>query len=36
MGAAQAEVAKTPDDKPVLLLVRPAEGRRRYVTLPSR
>src|SRR6185503_9580070 len=34
--AAKVEVAKTPDDKPVLLLVRPAEGGDRFVTLASR
>ncbi len=34
--AAKAEVAKTPDDKPVLLLVRPSEGGDRFVTLASR
>ena len=31
-----ASLAKTPDDKPVLLLVRPAEGGDRFVTLASR
>ncbi len=34
--AVKAEVAKTPDDKPVLLLVRPSEGGDRFVTLASR
>jgi serine protease Do len=34
--ALKAEVAKTPDDKPVLLLVRPTDGGDRFVTLAAR